>query len=132
MTSSGGPLLTFVRNSWARRRQVTAEEVKTVRAKTGFPTFAGFNGRSFAPHAQAARRIHLAEVVRTPTHCCAWPATAWENYLCARRKWRCWRLDPANNAFRQFFGPNVTSNGGPVIWAHRFCARLALDKEGRW
>jgi len=55
---------------WGNEERGTAEEVKTVRAKTGFPTFAAFStGRFFCAAAQAAEGIHLAGIVRTPTHC---------------------------------------------------------------
>ena len=128
-------VLTYARNSWGNSSApITPDEVKTVRAKTGYATFEALKQiGSFAPLPQAPPGFALREVVKLPQHGnrMASDGTGKTLYLlCGGGD--IWRLDPASSQLRQtiwaktYLEQRPGDLGGPV-----FVLGLAMDKQKR-
>ncbi len=128
-------VLTFVRNSWGNKDEpVTAEEVKTARAKTQFPTFAKLQEASaYAPLPPAPAGCKLREVVRMTSHGVrmASDGTGKVIYVLIENG-DVWRLEPETAAFRQIlWAKNYLDRKPGDTPSPLFVLGMALSKDGR-
>ncbi len=128
-------VLNFVRNSWGNAGpMVTAEIVKTARAKTGFPTFESLReAGAYAPLPPSPEGFTLREVVRLPAKAVRMASDGRGDviYLLSENG-DVWRLQPASGQIRQlFWAKNYLEKrpgdlGGPL-----FVLGMTMDKQGR-
>ena len=128
-------LLTYVANSWGNAAPpVSADEVKTIRAKTQFPTFEILQGASsFAPLPTPPSRFTLREVARLTDHGVRLASDGRGQILYVLCEGGdVWRLEVATGQLRlllrakDYLEHRPGDIGGPL-----FVLGLALDKQKR-
>jgi glucose/arabinose dehydrogenase/mono/diheme cytochrome c family protein len=128
-------VLTYVLNSWGNSGGVvTAAEVKTVRAKTAYPTFESLREiATYAPLPKAPEGFTLREVARLPANCVRMASDGKGNviYLLNERG-DVYRLNPKTGVVKQvlwaqkYLEKRPGDIGGPL-----FVLGMTFDKEGR-
>ncbi|HEX4646868.1 MAG TPA: PQQ-dependent sugar dehydrogenase [Verrucomicrobiae bacterium] len=114
-------VLTYVRNAWGNSGEaLDAGEVKTVRAKTSFPTLESLQAANdFAPLPKPPEEFTLREVVRMPNHGVRMASDGKGRViyvLCENGD--VYRLETASGQLRQ------------ILWAKRYLEHLPGDAGG--
>jgi glucose/arabinose dehydrogenase/mono/diheme cytochrome c family protein len=123
-------LFTYILNSWSNSGgKLTAEEVKTLRAKSQYPTYEALvRANYFAPLPKAPEGFALREVIRLTEHGIRLIKTgSGDAIYVLGGSGNVWRLEPQANALRQvLWGKNYFVNGADAsTWG------MALDSKNQ-
>ncbi len=124
-------VLTYVRNSWGNSNEVvTAEEVKTVRSHSKYPTFEALKeANMFAPLPKPPAGLALRELARLPAHGTRLTSRARGGplYLLGEAG-DLWRIETTNGAVRQILSGKdylIAERGAPST------VGVTFDREQR-